>query len=525
MSFSERLEKVGNAVDGAISVVAPQYAARRQAARYAIRIGASYFQGAKASRLTNNWSVGQESADSTIYSDLQMLRDRSRDLNRNDGVAAGITDTICTNAIHTGIRPQSRIDAEALNLSPDQAAVFQKQAEKVWLKWSGKCDARNKLTFSEIESLALRQIIESGEFLAIRRAIKDDRPYYLALDIIEPDRLDDPPDQRSDVNTRFGITSDDRGRPKKYYIRKTHPGDTFRARDDAHKFVAVKAEDTAGRKNVFHVFPILRPGQTRGVPFFAPVIEKFKMLADYLEAELVAARVAACFSAFVKTENPYGAAVGNAAMTENSQRLEALEPGMIEYLGQNQDVTFASPNRPGDTFDAFVSRILRMIGTAIGLPYELVLKDFSQTNYSSARAALLQAYRVFQVWQSMIINHICQPVYELLIEEAWLRGELTAPGFQSNKWEYTRTAWIPPGWRWVDPEKEAKADKISIQMGLKTRADSCSEQGQDWEEKAEQAAKEKAKYEELGLPWEGMKDKGGEEKADNAESKADENKD
>jgi lambda family phage portal protein len=396
-----------------------------------------------------------------------------------------------------------------LNISPDQGADFQKQAERVWTKWASNCDARGKLTFAEIEFLAVRQILEAGEFLSIRRAINDDRPYFLALDIMEPDRLDDPPDKRDDPNTRFGITSNDRGRPLTYHIRETHPGDSFRKRDDAYKFTAVKAQDGGGRPNVFHVFPVLRPGQTRGIPFFAPVIEKFKMLADYLEAELVAARVAACFAAFVKTENPYGAATANAATTENDQRLEALEPGVIEYLGMNQDVTFAKPERPGTTFDQFVQRILRMIGAALGLPYELVLKDFSQTNYSSARAALLQAYRVFQVWQNMIVNHLCQPVYELLLEEAWLRGELTAPGFESQKWEYTRAGWIPPGWRWVDPLKEANADKISIEMGLKTRADSCAEQGQDWEEKAEQAAREKAKYEELGLPWEGMSQGGG----------------
>lgn len=510
-------ESAGNAVDGAISVIAPIYAARRQSARFAVRIGASYFQGSKSGRLTNNWATGQESADASMSGELQTLRDRSRDLNRNNPVAAGITDTVCTNAIHTGIRPQSRIDHEVLNISPEQGAEFQKQAERVWTKWASHCDARGKLAFAEIEFLAVRQIIEAGEFLSIRRAINDGRPYFLALDIMEPDRLDDPPDKRADANTRFGITSDERGKPLFYHIRKTHPGDTFKARDNAYKFTAVKAQDEEGRPNVFHVFPILRPGQTRGIPFFAPVIEKFKMLADYLEAELVAARVAACFSAFVKTENPYGAATANAATTENDQRLEALEPGMIEYLGMNQDVTFAKPERPGTTFDQFVARILRMIGAALGLPYELVLKDFSQTNYSSARAALLQAYRVFQVWQQMIINHLCQPLYELLLEEAWLRGELTAPGFESKKWEYTRAGWIPPGWRWVDPKREAEADKISIEMGLKTRADSCAEQGQDWEEKAEQAAREKAKYEELGLPWEGMNQgKGGAEQTENA---------
>ena len=497
-------------IDDVVGFFSPERAMRRKTFRQVIRIGASYFQGARKNRLTYNWATGQESADTAIYSDLQILRDRSRDLNRNNSIASGITTTVCVNVIETGITPQSRIDTKNGFIDPDKAKAFQSQAEAIWQKWGPWADASRRLTIDEIQALAVRQILESGEFLATRRALKPERgrPYMLCLDIIEPDRLGGIGAAALDANTRYGITSNEHGEPTVYHILKTHPGDILFPGARAGEVVKVAATDRDGRPNVFHIFPVLRPGQTRGIPFFAPVIEMFKHMADYLEATIVQARIAACFAAFIKTENAYASAFGNTESTDsNAKRLEAFEPGMVEYLRPGESVELAKPEAPATTFAMFTEQLLRMIGASLGLPYELVLKDFSKTNYSSARAAMLQAYRVFKIMQQMIINHLLQPLWELLLEEAWLRGELIAPSFNKYRWNYARCVWIPPGWQWVDPMKEAQANKLSVQMGFKTRGDVCAEQGEDWEEKAEQAAREKEKYEELGLPWEGMGDK------------------
>lgn len=490
-----------NLPDRIIRYLSPMRAARRAAARHALEFQAYYYKGARSTRLTNNWATTQESIDTTFQGgELQTLRDRSRDLNRSDPIAAGITDTFCVNAISTGITPQSAIVADMVPATPDQIARAQQQAEWVWDVWQKRAEVTGRMTFPEIEFLATRQILESGEFLAVRRSIqRPGIPYLLTLQIVEPDRLDTPNGASIQPNMRYGIEQNTDGAPIAYHIRRSHPGDIFRTSQNAYEYQRIPAFDDAGRPNVFHVFPILRPGQTRGVPFFAPVIERFKILADYLDAELVRARVSACFAAFVKTSNPYGSAVGRSDETANSQRLESLEPGTIEYLGEEQEITFSNPTQPGTTFDQFVERILRMIGAALGLPIELVLKDFSKTNYSSARAALLQAYRMFGVWQQMIINHLCQPLWELLFEEAVLRGQIEAPSFELFKPAYTRATWIPPGWQWVDPQKEVEAHKTAVEMDFETLAEVCASRGGDWEANLEQKQRIKAKYESLGL--------------------------
>jgi len=494
-----------NPLDRIAGYVSPKWGLKRIAARKALEFGASYYSGAKSSRLSNNWSTGQESADTAMGGgELQTLRNRSRDLNRNDPVASGLTGTFQTNVIGVGLKPQSRIDYKALSITPEAAKAFQAQAEKAWKKMGTWASASRKLNIEEIQSLAVRQIIESGEFLAVRRAIStgQGRPYYLALDVIEPDRLKTPSDKRRDKSVRYGIDFNQRGEPKRYFIQKEHPGDDRINRIKRQlDYTTVRARDEQGRQNVFHIFPTLRPGQTRGIPFFAPVIDRFKVMADYIEATLVAARVAACFAAFVKSENAYAVASGRSDETnDESQKLEYLEPGTIDYLDDGQDIIFAKPEQPGTTFDSFCERLLRMIGASLGLPYELVAKDFSKTNYSSAKAALEQAYRFFKTWQNLIRDHLCQPFWELLLEEAWLRGELTAPGFQKNQWEYTRATWIAPPWPSLDPLKDAKANEVAKKEGFKTSSRIIMETtGEDFEEVADQRAYEKEYEKSRGL--------------------------
>lgn len=501
-------EKISTAIDRAVSVFAPAWAYKRSVYRKAIDTinRFSSYRGAEKNRLRASWLPGANSADEDLLPELADLRERSRDLNRNDATAAGITGTITTNVIGTGIKPQSRIDKDGIGIDDATAIIFQRAAEREWEKWVPYADAGNRLDFYEIQQLVDRQILENGEVLLLPVMLSDpDRPYAMAFDVVEGDRLATPSDKRGDKSIRYGVKIGDRGEPIGYYIKKTHPGDltvkTTQWKSD--DFIYYPVKNGVGRKNIIHLYWMNRPGQTRGMPFFAPVLTYFKDLADYMEAELVAARIAACFSIFVKKEDAYAAATARTSSTNSaSQRIEELEPGMIEYLGPGEDITAFNPNRPGNSFDMFINRILRSISAALGLPYELVSKDFSQTNYSSARAALLEARKYFRMRQDWISKKLCQPAWEMLLEEAFLKDKLPISSdiFLSNRLDITRARWIAPGWQWVDPVKEAESSKTAIEIGVSTLADEAASQGKDWEEVLEQQARERAKRKELGIP-------------------------
>lgn len=491
--------------DAAITALSPAWGLRRAARRNALKMLSSY-RGASRDRLRENWTPGGGSADADLLNGLPDLRERSRDLNRNDAFASAITGTVTINIVGTGLRPQCRLDRTILSLEEVAAREFEKAAERVWRRWCPHADAGNRLDFYGMQALVQRQILENGEVILLPLRLKDSwRPYALAFEIIEADRLETPYDQRSNPRIRDGVELGERGEPIAYHIRKRHPGDVLLARAGASmvgEWVRYPARNQFGQKNVLHLYHVKRTGQTRGEPFFAPVLAQFKDLADYMEAELVAARIAACFAAFVKKTDPYGAMVGATAETNTrSQRIQEFEPGMVAYLAPGEDISFANPNRPNGSFEPYVMMALRAIGSALGLPIELVLKDFSRTNYSSARAALLEARRFFKNYQQWLATNLCQPAWELLLEEAWLREDLPPVNMFADKMadEWFRCRWIAPGWGWVDPVKEVESSTTAIGGNLSTLADECAAQGRDWEETLEQRKREKDKLTELGL--------------------------
>lgn len=503
---SAQQKTIHDRIDDAIAFFSPMKALRRKQARNAYNMLSTY-DGADYSRIRKSWFAGSDSADATLINALPILRQRSRDLNRNDPHAAGITATMDSNIIGTGIRVQSRVDRDTVGMDDDAASRYQKAAERAFQRWAPHADAGERMNFYEIQSLVVRQIMESGEALVMPVMKKSlHRPYMLCLDIIEPDRLGNPYGRFNNKNVRMGVELGDHGEPVAYHVRKTHPGELSKSghASGENEYQRIPARNSLGRKNIFHLYFVKRPGQTRGEPFFAPVMTYFKDKADYFEAEVVAARVAACFAAIVHKNDPRDAATGRAAETnENSQRIEALEPGMVEYLEPGEDITQINPMRQGSQLDPFIVKILQAICAGLNLPYEVVSKDFSKTNFAGARAAILEARRYFEKWQEFIARNLCQPTYEMILEEAFLNRDLPITDFYQNKYEYCRSRWMGQGWSWVDPIKDVQASILAISNNLTTVADECARLGKDWEDVFIQREREEAMAEEMGIKSDG----------------------
>jgi lambda family phage portal protein len=502
VTFAHRF---ADGLDQLVATFWPARGLRRQAYRLAAQNLAhlrTVHRSASRDRLRADWIPGGGSADADTLLELPEIRARCRDLVTNDGHAAAFVATMAANVIGTGITPQSRVDAAAIQADEPTAARIQDQIEAAWERWLPWADAAGRLHFADIQEQAFRQILTNGEVFILRQRITDDarRPYPLAVQMIEADRVDTPPDQRRNKNIRAGVELGDRGQPVAYHVRRTHPGEgTLATSPEDKRFDRIEAFDAEGRPNILHLYQQTRPGQTRGLPVLDPVLPLFKDLQDYLEAEVVAARVAACFAVFVRRPAAYEAALARSEPVAG-QRRETLEPGIIEYLEEGEDISTFAPQRPGAQFDAFITRILRIIGAPAGLSYETLTKDFSKSNYSSARAALLEARRHFRGWQQWLARRLCQPLWELLIEEAYLAGDLPDVDYYEAPRDYAAVRWILPGWDWLDPQKEVNASQTSINSHLSTLADECAARGADWQANLEQAAREARYRRELGLP-------------------------
>ena len=209
------------------------------------------------------------------------------------------------------------------------------------------------------------------------------------------------------------------------------------------------------------------------------------------------------FTIFVKSETedgllPMGSEQGKPAKSGDYK----MSPGAILDLQPNEAIEIADPKRPNQAFDGFVQSILRQIGVALEIPFEILIKHFT-ASYSAAQAALVEAWKTFSTRRKWIATQFCQPVYEMVISEAVAKGYLKAPGFFSNPFvraAYLGTEWIGPPRGQIDQLKEIRAADYRVKMGVSTLEEETAQiTGGNWEVKHAQRAREQKLRTEAGL--------------------------
>lgn len=443
--------------------------------------GASY---AKKSLI--GWITRGMSADEDIVDNIETLRDRSRDLYMGSPLATGAIKTVRTNVVGSGLQLNAQIDAGALGLSEDAARLWESKVEREWRLWaeSVDCDAERRQNFYQLQSLVLLSALMSGDVFVTLPVIK--RPglvYDLRIGLIEADRVCNPREITSGANILGGVEIGQYGDAIAYWVAKYNPNSYPRPNIEFNqKWVRVLAFGKAsGRRNVLHIMSdVERPAQRRGVPFLAPVIEALKQLTRYTEAELMAAVVAGMFTVFVKSnspQSPLGQMFDPAAQIDKDPNAYELGNGAIVALEEGEDVSIADPSRPMSAFETFVIAVSRQIGSALEIPYELLVKNFT-ASYSASRASLLEAWKMFRMRREWLVNSFCQPVYEEWLAEAVRKGRIDAPGFFDDP--SIRAAWSGAEWYGdaqgqLDPLKEVNAAKVRVDEGFSTREREAAE--------------------------------------------------
>lgn len=459
-----------------------------------------YDAGRRSRRSLDDWRPRGGDADADSLLDLPELRSRSRDAIRNLPLAAGAINTKVTNVVGTGLRLNSQIDRDYLGLSDQQSEAWERAAERLWTLWanSPESDAERTLNFAAQQELAFRSVLECGDVFALLPAIdRPGMPLDLRVQLIEADRVSNPNWETDTPTLAGGVEKDGSGAPVAYHITRTHPGRLFSASTKWDRYPAFGAR--TGRCNVLHLYHKRRVGQTRGIPDLAPVTEQLKQLGRYSQAELDAAVVTAFLAIITKSEGRAGfGGVSPAGVSTADDKSEpySLGPATVLDLKDGEDVTTVQSNRPNSAFDPFVQAVLRQVGTALEIPFELLIKHFT-SSYSAARAALEDAKRFFRGRRSWLACNLCQPVYEQFLTEAVARGLLNAPGFLTDpqiRAAYCgdfRDQWIGPAWAQIDPMKEYNAAALAEDRGWKTASENTAElTGGDWERKQQRRQRE-----------------------------------
>ena len=476
--------------------------------RASLETAQPYDAGDVLSSNLSAWAPFRDHPDNEIGWGRDAVTARARDLVRNNGYAAGGVRREVESVIGASFRPSARPDWRALGIDRATAIEIGQQMDAAWREWADDprclCDVTRVHGFSGLAGLAYLSYLLDGDGIGVLHWEDTSWDWRTRLRVVDPDLLEQPwnvPDRR---DLRGGIELDAHGAARAYHFRRDHPLALYPGAE--FSWDRVERETPWGRPVVAHFFDKQRDGQTRGISRLATVIESLKMGDKYSRVELQAAVLGAILGLYVSS--PLGPEVvrdmiddGKFVALDDARRALIGENGLtfggvrIPVLPPGDTIESVSVNRPGNQFEAFSRSVLRNIAAGLGTSYEQLAMDYSQTNYSSMRAALLEVWRGWTARRIAFGQRWCGSVRFAVMEEAFDTGRVTlpagAPDFYEAPGAWLRCKWIGPGRGFVDPVKEVQGAALRVAGGFSTMEDEAAElSGSDYAENLAQIRRE-----------------------------------
>lgn len=472
-----------------------------------------------ASRTLNaliGWIVNEGNAEDNIDLYSSTLRQRARDLYTGGGLARSGPQTLTTSVVGWGIQPKPKIDGDFLGMSDDVREQMEQTILREFRLWAENtmCDAERQQNFYGLQQLAFLSMLMSGDVFALFGMKENKRtPYQTTIRLLEADRISTPDSTESqsreaDGGGRIidGVEIDQEGAVIRYHVASRSPI----AENDSSELIWTPIDafgrDT-GYPNILHIMTHERPEQRRGVPFVSAEIVSLKQFSRYMNAELAANVVSSMLTAFVTSDEDDGkfgmedAVNEEDKVTDDELSLE-LAPGAIYNLPPGKHIETINPLRSNSQFESFVNTCIMEIASSMGIPKEVLVKKY-ESNYTAARAALLDFWRTVRVYRTRFNTGFNQPIYEQWLSEAVATGRIDAPGFFDDA--AVRQAWCGCVWMGasmghVDPLKEVNAAATRILNNITTQEQEAAEyNGNDWAANIRQRKKEISILKEMGM--------------------------
>jgi len=478
-------------LESTIAAISPGWALKRAQARAALRRSHSSsrrFEGADRGRRTKGWITVGGSPNAEARTALHVLRDRCRDLKRNNPWGTSAVRILVSNIVGTGITPRF------VGTSASQESA----AADLWREWSrdpAQIDADGRCDFAGLQTAAVEEMVEAGEGLMRRRRRRAsaERAVPLQIQLLEPDHIDTARDGEVDNKTGrrtvLGVTFSGTSERLGYWLFPEHPGSIG--------FIRRVVSEEVAASEIRHLYRLDRVGQVRGIPWGAPAVIRIHGLDNYEDSEAMRNVVATSYAGFVRDIDG-GAALGalgpgGALPDVNAleQEIDEIESGTIQYLDPGKDITFTTPPQ-NETFPEYVRVQLRSIAKAYGVTYEQLAGDLSNVNFSSARMGWIDFQADVERWRrNIVIPHFCEPTLRWFIQTASAAGLLAPEGL---RWE-----WTPPKRTMVDPRTDVNMEIAMVRAGMKSLSAAVGSMGFDLRQVLEELAKDLELAKSLGL--------------------------
>ena len=437
------------------------------------------YAGANQGRLFSDFVASSRSADEEIKGALKVLRNRCRDLTRNNAYARRFISLAKANTVGdrgVTLQVKARNDNGAMdNLGNDQIEI-------AWKRWGrmGQCSVDGKISWVDAQRLFIENLVRDGEVLV--RLVKYPNDFGFALEFIESDLLDEEYNVTlpNGHRIRMGVELDSFNRPIAYHLFTAHPG------DNSTMWMG-KSYNRIPADKMIHAFLPERAMQTRGAPWMSPVIADLKMLNGYREAELVAARVGASKMGFFTSPTGDGFTPDD---TDNKVPIMEAEPGTFHQLPDGVQFQQFDPTHPTTAFADFEKAILRGIASGLGVSYTSLANDLEGVSYSSIRQGALEDRDQWKIIQDFLIQHFVEPVYRAFLLSIMQNAVINIPASRFDKFAEA-TVFRARGFQWVDPLKEMNAAVVGLNNGILSMQDVANQYGRDVEETFDQIKAEK----------------------------------
>jgi lambda family phage portal protein len=462
------------------------------------------------------WRGGD--ADLDIGWNVQILRERSRDAFMGIPLAAGAIEALDSNVIGEGLYPAPNVDGDALGLDEAGTAALNKElADKFewWATDPRESDYEAKHSFYTLQHVAYQSMLLSGDCPALFPLLQRPNTMFdFRVRILEGDRIMNPPTfvPSLDTNIFNGVELNKNGELVAYHIAEYHPLAFFRWPRvlTGRTFRVEPFGAQSGRRNMVLLIRPERPEQRRGVPILAVCLELLKQLGRYTDATVLGAVIQSYFTAFITADFP-DPNIFESLLTDE-QKAEILNfnsynvqlgPGIVNFMRPGHEVKFASPTQPTATFGEFTIAVAKFIGSALGIPYEVLLKQYN-ASYSASRAALLDFWKRVRKWRGLVVDQFCQPVYEEWLTDAISLGRIVnfKGGFDDPliRRAMLRCIWTGTSAGSLDPQKEVAAADMKVKCGFSTiERESAELNGSNYSDNIRQQSREQTEFEEAEL--------------------------
>lgn len=399
--------------------------------------------------------------------DLDTLRRECLDLRRNNAIVAGVVERFADHVVGpNGIHPQAKTDDPEWN----------DQAEQYWHEWAKIADHRRRVNLREIQRLVVQSRLMLGDAGIVLLANGQIQP-------IEAMRIRDPVDStKKPEGVVNGVRLSRDGIQVAYYVHARDKNGIITGRD----YEVVRAEDF-----VFISRP-MRMDQVRGIPELAPILNA---VTDFgrLQEEVLNKSVLDAMHAWAVYSEQGGSALSNLGPrgysdeltggATTAQKFETFEGGQTYYLRPGEKIESLASSTPNPQYVGYSELLMRIMASALSIPYEFLVLDFKGGSFSASRAALMTTYRTFAMWQTWLIETMMQRMWNWRIAKAIKNGDIPPAPVDSRGYsQWYRVHWSLPRYDWIDPKAEAAANEKNFIMGTETLTSLCHAKGRDAED-------------------------------------------